>query len=128
MQHAENEVTLAFLASFADAWNRHDLDALMAHMHQDCGFMASVGTAVEGTEWRGMASVRTGYAALWSSFPDAHFECLGDFVCGDRGVSEWIFTGTRNSDGAKVRARGCDVFTFREGKILIKNSFRKQLP
>jgi len=27
-----------------------------------------------------------------------------------------------------VRARGCDVFTFREGKILIKNSFRKQLP
>ena len=48
MQHAENEVTLAFLASFADAWNRHDLDALMAHMHQDCVFMASVGTAVEG--------------------------------------------------------------------------------
>ena len=75
-----------------------------------------------------MASVRTGYAALWSSFPDAHFECLGDFVCGDRGVSEWIFTGTRNSDEAKVRARGCDVFTFREGKILVKNSFRKQLP
>ncbi|MDH4383364.1 MAG: nuclear transport factor 2 family protein [Gammaproteobacteria bacterium] len=128
MQQAENEVTLAFIASFADAWNRHDLDALMAHMHQDCVFMASVGTAVEGTKWRGMASVRTGYAALWSSFPDAHFECLGDFVCGDRGVSEWIFTGTRNSDGKKVRARGCDVFTFREGKILVKNSFRKQLP
>ena len=128
MQQAENHVTLAFLASFAEAWNRQDLEALMAHMHPDCVFMASVGTTVEGTEWRGMAAVREGYAALWRNFPDAHFRCLGDFVCGDRGVSEWIFTGTRRSDGTRVEARGCDVFTFRDGKILVKNSFRKQLP
>lgn len=127
MIQPENTVSLEFLASFAEAWNRHDLDALMAHMAPECVFMASVGTAVEGTEWRGTAAVREGYASLWTNFPDAHFEVLGDFVCGDRGVSEWIFSGTR-VDGVKVRARGCDVFTFRDGKILIKNSFRKQRP
>lgn len=127
MSQSENTVSLAFLASFADAWNRHDLDALMAHMAPDCVFMASVGMAVEGTEWRGMAAVREGYASLWATYPDAHFECLGDFICGDRGASEWIFSGTR-ADGTTVRARGCDVFTFRDGKILVKNSFRKQRP
>ena len=32
------------------------------------------------------------------------------------------------ADDTKVRARGCDVYTFKDGKILIKNSMRKQLP
>lgn len=127
MSKPADTVSLAFLASFGEAWNRHDLDELMAHMAPDCVFMASVGTAVEGTEWRGTAAVREGYASLWTNFPDARFEFLGDFICGDRGVSEWIFSGTR-VDGIKVLARGCDVFTFRDGKILVKNSFRKQRP
>ncbi|MSQ66883.1 MAG: nuclear transport factor 2 family protein [Gammaproteobacteria bacterium] len=127
MQLDEPAVSLAFLAEFARAWNAQDIDALMAHMTPDCVFMASVGTAVEGTVWRGLAQVRAGYLGLWTNFPDAQFECLGDFICATRGVSEWIFSGTR-STGEVVRARGCDVFTFKDGKIQIKNSFRKQLP
>jgi ketosteroid isomerase-like protein len=48
-------------------------------------------------------------------------------VTGDRGVSEWTFTGTLK-DGKRVEVIGCDVFTFRNGKIAIKNSFRKNRP
>jgi len=39
-------------------------------------------------------------------------------------VSEWTFTGT-DKDGTSVEVNGCDIFTFRDGKILIKDSFRK---
>jgi ketosteroid isomerase-like protein len=46
-------------------------------------------------------------------------------VAGDRGVSEWVFTGTAH-DGAAVEVQGCDVFTFRDGLIAVKNSYRKQ--
>jgi ketosteroid isomerase-like protein len=42
-------------------------------------------------------------------------------------VSEWTFTGTR-ADGSRVEVNGCDVFTFREGKIAVKNSYRKNRP
>jgi hypothetical protein len=42
-------------------------------------------------------------------------------------VSEWIFTGTRR-DGTRVEVRGCDLFTFRDGKIAVKNSYRKNRP
>ena len=49
------------------------------------------------------------------------------FVCGQRGVSEWTFTGTR-PDGTRVEAHGCDLFTFRDGKIALKNSYRKNRP
>jgi ketosteroid isomerase-like protein len=45
-------------------------------------------------------------------------------VTGDRGVSEWTFSGTR-SDGKRIEVNGCDLFTFLDGKIAVKNSFRK---
>jgi hypothetical protein len=91
--------------------------------------MASVGLETEGALWTGTEKVREGFASLWIGYPDAHFEAVGeDIILGDRGCSEWIFTGTRKTDGAKVKARGCDVYTFKDGKILIKNSMRKQKP
>src|SRR5829696_2383249 len=40
-------------------------------------------------------------------------------------VTEWVFAGTRD-DGVRVEVQGCDVFTFRDGKIAVKNSCRKQ--
>jgi ketosteroid isomerase-like protein len=39
-------------------------------------------------------------------------------------VSEWLFTGT-TGDGKKVEVNGCDVFTFRNGKIAVKDSYFK---
>jgi len=38
--------------------------------------------------------------------------------------SEWRFTGT-GGDAKKVEVNRCDVFTFRDGKIAVKNSYRK---
>jgi hypothetical protein len=37
------EVTTEFLQRFADAWNRHDVDARMSFMTEDCVFEASAG-------------------------------------------------------------------------------------
>ena len=42
-------------------------------------------------------------------------------------MSEWTFTGTLK-DGKRVEVNGCDLFTFRSGKIAVKNSFRKNRP
>ena len=33
---------------------------------------------------------------------------------------EWTFSGTR-PDGARVEVTGCDLFTFQDGKIAVKN-------
>ena len=115
------------LEAFADAFNRHDVDALMAMMTTDCLFQASAGNAVDGERHQGQAAVRAAYAAVFDQFPDAHWGNARHFVIGDRGVSEWIFTGTRR-DGKRVEVTGCDLFTLRDGKIAIKNSFRKNRP
>jgi steroid delta-isomerase-like uncharacterized protein len=115
------------LQAFADAWNRHDIEALMDFMADDCVFEASAGADACGTRHAGREAVRAGFSEVWQTFPDAQWRDPRHFVCGDRGVSEWTFTGTR-TDGSRVEVNGCDVFTFRNGKIAIKNSYRKNRP
>lgn len=121
------DVTVKLLQAFADAWNRHDPDALMSFMSDDCVFEASAGPEVSGTRYEGREAVRAGYVEVFDSFPDAHWGDARHFVHGDRGVSEWTFTGTR-ADGSRVEVHGCDLFTFRDGKIALKNSYRKNRP
>jgi steroid delta-isomerase-like uncharacterized protein len=120
-------VTVTQLQAFAEAWNRHDVDALMGFMTDDCVFEASAGPDAQGAAYTGREDVRAGYAEVFSTYPDAQWSNPRHFVCGDRGVSEWTFTGTR-SDGSRVEVNGCDLFTFRDGKIAVKNSYRKNRP
>jgi steroid delta-isomerase-like uncharacterized protein len=115
------------LTQFADAWNRHDIDALMSMMTDDGVFQASSGSDIDGQRHEGAEAVRAAYAAVFAQYPDAHWGNARHFVKGDRGVSEWTFTGTL-TDGRRVEVSGCDLFTFRSGKIALKNSFRKNRP
>jgi ketosteroid isomerase-like protein len=118
---------IEFLEQFADAWNRHDLDALMSMMTPDCVFEASGGNFVNGTRSEGQVDVRAAFADVFEQFPDAHWGGARHVVSGDRGFSEWTFTGTL-SNGSRVEVNGCDLFTFRDNKIAIKNSYRKNRP
>lgn len=127
MSNVNADVTTEVLRDFADVWNRHDADALMAFMSDDCIFEASAGPEICGTGYAGREAVRAGFAEVWATFPDAHWGNARHFVHGDRGVSEWTFTGTR-ADGTRVEVHGCDLFTFRDGKIALKNSYRKNRP
>ena len=115
---------IALLECFAEAWNRHDLDALMSMMTEDCVFEASAGPEVAGARSQGQPAVRIAYAAVFDAFPDAGWTNPRHFIAGNRGVSEWTFTGTQR-DGTRVEVNGCDLFIIRDGKIATKNSYRK---
>lgn len=121
------EVSTQMLEAFAAAWNRHDLEALMGFMAEDCEFHAVAGPDLLGRSFVGRHAVREGFALAWQTCPDAAWLDGVHFVCGDRGVSESTFKGTR-ADGTRIEARMVDVFTFRNGKIAIKNAFRKDRP
>lgn len=115
------------LEAFAQAFNRHDLDAIMAMMTGDCAFETSAGPGVNGVRHGGQAAVRAAFAAVFAACADSRWESARHFVAGDRGVSEWIYRGTR-ADGTRIEVAGCDIFTFRDGRIAVKNSFRKDRP
>lgn len=123
----QNTVTADMLAEFAAAWNRHDIDALMRFMSDDCVFETVAGPDACGSRHAGTDAVRAAFAAAWKNFPDAQWNNGRHWVAGDRGVSECTFTGTA-ADGSRVEADMVDIFTFQNGKIRVKNAFRKQRP
>lgn len=121
-------VTVQTLADFAAAWNRHDIDALMSFMADDCAFHAVAGPDLLGRSFVGRAAVREGFQLAWQTCPDAQWLDGVHMVAGNTGYSESTFRGTRASDGMRIEARMVDVFTFRGGKIAVKNAFRKDRP
>jgi taurine dehydrogenase small subunit len=122
---AADAPVIKLLDDFAAAWNRHDVDGLMACMAPECAFETAAGKDVNGTRHVGRDAVRRAYAAVFETYADARWNHPAHFVAGDRAVSEWTFTGT-TKDGTKVEMNGCDIFTLQDGKIALKNSYRKQ--
>ncbi len=127
MNAVATPVTAATLEAFSDAWNRHDLPALMSFMHPDCVFETAAGPDAWGARHTGHEAVAKAFVAAWTNFPDAEWRNGKDLVLGDRGMSEWTFTGTA-LDGQRSESDGVDLFTFKDGKILVKNVFRKARP
>ncbi len=124
---AHPNVTESTLSAFSDAWNRHDIDALMSFMSEDCVFQSAGGPQACGACHVGEQAVRQAFAAAWATMPDARWLNGKHFVQGDFGVSEWTFEGTA-ADGSRVQTDGVDIFTFKNGKIALKNAFRKARP
>ena len=121
------ELTAAQLSDLFEAFNRHDIDAVMAYFSDDCVFNAAGGEEACGTRFEGVEAVGRAFSNVWTTMPDAHWAHHGHFVHGDRAVSEWIFSGT-GKDGGRIEAEGADLFRLRAGKIVFKQAFRKQRP
>ena len=123
MATTEN-VTTETLQAIADAFNRHDLDAIMGFFAEDAVFESPRGPDAWGRRFVGREQVREGLAARFAGIPDVHYGDDVHWVSGDRGVSEWTLTGT-TTDGDELRLRGCDLWTFRNGEVVKKDSYWK---
>ncbi|HET9064977.1 MAG TPA: nuclear transport factor 2 family protein [Gemmatimonadales bacterium] len=117
-------VSVALLKSFLDAFNRHDLDAIMDYFADECVFYMPRGASPRGDRHVGKAGVRAGLATRFAGLPDAHYGDDRHWACGEVGVSEWTLTGTSVS-GQRVDVRGVDLLEFADGKITRKDSFWK---
>jgi ketosteroid isomerase-like protein len=117
-------LTTETLEAIADAFNRHDLDAIMSFFAEDAVFESPKGPDAWGRRFVGREQVREGLAARFVGIPDVHYGDGVHWVSGDRGVSEWTLTGT-TTDGEQLRLRGCDLWTFRDGQVVKKDSYWK---
>lgn len=109
-----------------DAFNHHDLDAIMEFFAEDCSFDFPRGPESYGQRFTGKAQVREALAGRFKGIPDVHYGEDSHWISMDglRGVSEWTLTGTTTS-GVKLKVRGCDLWEFKNGKITRKDSYWK---
>ena len=117
-------ITVETLKEILDAFNRHDLDAIMEHFADDCTVDLPRGPDAWGTRFIGKEKVREAFAGRFKGIPDVHYGEDSHWVAGDMGVSEWTLTGTTTA-GLRLNLRGCDLWEFRNGKVIRKNSFWK---
>jgi ketosteroid isomerase-like protein len=121
----DDDRRLDALKQVLGAFNRHDLEAIMAHFAEDCVLETPRGPEPWGRRFVGKSEVRRGLAARLEGIPDVHYADDDHFVSGDRGVSEWTISGT-TVEGERIEVRGCDLWTFGDdGRVTRKDSFWK---
>ena len=123
----DHQDAMRMLKAIATAFDAHDLDGIMAHFADDAVFDGPRGTDPWGTRFVGADAIREGFAARFAGIPDIRYTEDEHFVDGDRGASEWTLSGT-TTDGQPIEVRGCDLWTFRDGKVVKKDSFWKIRP
>ena len=114
----------AALDGLAEAFNAHDIDKVMSYFDADCSLDMPRGPDPHGRRYKGLDDVRRGLLTRFETTPDVHYGEIEHFVSGDTGMSKWLLTGTTRN-GGKVSVRGCDFYTFRNGKVVRKDSYWK---
>ena len=119
----------AAIAAYNDAWNAHDLDAIMAMHAPDMVFENH--TAHESAEGE---DVRGHIGAIFETWPDIHFEGRRTYAREGLVVQEWTATATHANrmtrgdlvaepTGRTITWVGLDVIPFESGLVKRKDVY-----
>ncbi len=114
--------TIEVINLFNEAFNNHDVDAIMNLMTEDCVF-ENTRPVPDGERIVGQQKVRVFWEMFFTRSPKAHFETEEIFAAGDRCIVRWIYTWIK--EGKEGHVRGVDIFKVRDGKVAEKFAYVK---
>jgi ketosteroid isomerase-like protein len=114
----QTAATVAAVARFNYAFERHDVDGVMAAMSEDCVF-DNTGPAPDGERYEGAEAVRAFWEQFFRSNPQARFEAEEQFAAGDRCFVRWRY------NWGSGHVRGIDIFRVRDGLVTEKLCYVK---
>ncbi|MBX3013943.1 MAG: nuclear transport factor 2 family protein [Caldilineaceae bacterium] len=115
--------TLEALRRFNAAFDRHDVEAVMAAMTDDCVFENTY-PPPDGERYVGQAAVRAFWTQFFAASPHAAFTAEDTFAFKDRAVVRWRYQWVEQ-DGKRGHIRGVDLFRVHDGKVAEKLSYVK---
>ena len=118
------DVTPQLLREIGTAFARRDVDAIVGAFAEDGEFRNARGPHFWGESYKGKAAIRSYFAPLFTASGDVAWKHTSEFICGNRAVTEWHRTATLRS-GEKQSWLGCDLYTFRRGLIVMKDTYIK---
>jgi ketosteroid isomerase-like protein len=121
---ATEPVTILTLEAILAAFNGHDVESVLEFFADDAVMEMPRGPEPWGTRFSGKEEIGRGVTARFQGMPDVSYSDDRHWVCGDRGSSEWLLKGT-TTDGQRVEVRGCDLWEFRDGLVIRKDSYWK---
>ncbi|HEY0417571.1 MAG TPA: DUF480 domain-containing protein [Gaiellaceae bacterium] len=105
------------LDAYNEAWNRHDVDAIVSFHAPGMVFENhNAGERAEGD------AVRAHIAEIFRNWPDLRFTGRSLYVGDGFAVQEWTAYAT-HPGGTELTWEGVDIFPFKDGKILRKDVY-----
>jgi steroid delta-isomerase-like uncharacterized protein len=119
-----------FIDRYNEAWNAHDVDAIVA-MHTDDSVFEN---HVTGDLNVGRQQIADAIRGIFAVFPDLSFEGRRQYVRQDLVVQEWTARGTHEGTmtrggievpptGERVEYKGMDVIPIRDGLVARKDVY-----
>lgn len=122
-----SEVTVELLDAIQDAFNRHDVDAILSYFAEDCEWLMARGSSPrEARRCRGKAEIGEVLSERYGRIPDMRWVDIKHWISGDKAVSEWVVQGTSDT-GETLDVLGCDLWEFRDGKVTKKDTYWKYI-
>jgi ketosteroid isomerase-like protein len=108
---------------YFDAFNRHDIEGVMACFHEHAVIVGADGKRFEGRE-----EVLRHYESGFAVFPDGRCDLVSRTGNAGRGMAESVFHGTRPREGKVVEAIGAEVLEIVDGKIKEIRDYHRAMP
>lgn len=134
MSQGESVDLTAQIGRYNEAWNRHDVDAILA-LHTDDSVFENHTSGGKGV---GKAQIREIVEAVFATFPDLSFETRRLYVRESLVVQEWTASATFSVEivrsgkrylptGKKLRWDGMDIIPMRHGLVERKDVYADSL-
>lgn len=114
---------------WSDAFNAHDVTKIGEYYSDD-----AINFQVADEPIHGKEAIQTGFAYLFSAFPDIGFRTENLFEDGEWAILEWFGWGTLKGEflgfsptGKKYELRGCGFFHVKNGKIVFQRGYWDKL-
>jgi len=104
---------------YAEAWGRHDPDAIVALHTEDTHFHAHIGQAPAV----GKTAVRQAFTELFTQFPDLAFEQVSLKTTPDFWAVEWKMSGTLAGTNYTFEVDLVDLISVENGLVKSKDSY-----
>lgn len=122
----EQSVSLELIDEITEAFNRHDVDAVVSHFAEDGVFYLARGDKPWGRRLEGKAEIHAFLTKRFAEYPDMHWETISRWSAGNRVAFDWIVRATLPS-GGKMELHGVDLYEFRGDKMVKKDTYWKSI-
>lgn len=109
-----------------DAFNARDVDRIVSFFAEDGVFATARGPHPWGQKYEGKPAIKKVLAERFRQIPEMSWQHIYRYSCGEHAVSYWTVTG-KNANGEVLNYNGCDLYTFKNRKIVYKDTFWKAI-